>query len=43
MRTNADGTNDHQNTTYWNNIKIAPGTPLPPAAAAIVAAAGPRY
>ena len=43
MRTNAGGTTQHVNTTYANNSKIAPGSPLPPAAAAIVAAAGPRY
>lgn len=43
MRTAAGGTDNHQNTTYANNVKVAPGAALPPAAAAVVAAAGPRY
>ena len=43
MRTNAYGTTSHVNSTIAGNTKIAPGSPLPPNAAAIVAAAGPRY
>lgn len=43
MRTNAGGTDNHQNTSYADNVKIQPGLPLPPAASAIAAAAGPRY
>ena len=42
MRTNAGGTTQHVNTTFANNTKISPSDPLPPAAAAIAAAAGPR-
>jgi hypothetical protein len=43
MRTAAGGTTSHVNTTIANNTKIAPGSPLPPAAQAIVDASGPRY
>lgn len=42
MRTAAGGTTSHVNTTYANNTQLAPGIPLPPDAAAVVAAAGPR-
>lgn len=43
VRTSGGGTTNHQNTTYANNTFIAPGDPLPPEAAAVVQAAGPRY
>lgn len=43
MRTNAGGATGHSNSTISNNTKIAPDAALPPAAAAIASAAGPRY
>ena len=43
MRVSCGGTTSHVNTTIANNTQLAPGSPLPAAAAAIVAAAGPRY
>ena len=43
MRTDASGTTQHVNSTIANNTKISPGSPFPADAAAIVAAAGPRY
>ena len=42
-RTAASGTTSHVNTTIANNTYVAPGSPLPPAAQAIVDASGPRY
>lgn len=42
MRTDAGGTTQHVNTTFANNTKVAPGNVLPPAAASIAAASGPR-
>ena len=42
-RTNAGGTTNHINTTIANNTQVSPGSPLPPAAQAIVDASGPRY
>ena len=42
MRTSAGGTNNHQNTSYANNTKVDPASPLPPAAQAIADASGPR-
>jgi hypothetical protein len=43
MRVSCGGTTSHVNTSFANNTIVAPGAPLPAAAAAIVAAAGPRY
>ena len=42
IRSDASGTTSHVNTTFANNTHVAPGAQLPPDAASVVAAAGPR-